>query len=190
MKPRMRPSPALVISLIALFVALGGTSYAAIALPKNSVGTKQIKKGAVTAAKLNSAVLKPYLPFGGTLASHKTEVGDWGGGGLDGADSGGGVDFPVATFPVPLAAGLDDSHTVFVPGASATHCSGVGHADPGYLCVYLGVHNNASTPSSGAIFNPEGAAPSGTGRYGFGIFLGAAGTDFWEVSGTYAVTAP
>ena len=41
MKRRLRaPSPALVISLIALFVALGGTSYAAInALPKNSVGT-------------------------------------------------------------------------------------------------------------------------------------------------------
>jgi hypothetical protein len=52
-KPRWRtPSPALVVALIALFVALGGTSYAAIKLPKNSVGTKQLKKGAVTAVKL------------------------------------------------------------------------------------------------------------------------------------------
>jgi len=48
---RMRPSPALVISLIALFVALGGTSYAAITtLPKNSVGTAQSENGAVTSA--------------------------------------------------------------------------------------------------------------------------------------------
>jgi hypothetical protein len=49
---RGRPSPAIVISLIALFVALGGTGYAAIKLPKNSVGSKQIKKNAVTAAKV------------------------------------------------------------------------------------------------------------------------------------------
>jgi hypothetical protein len=38
-----KPSPALVISLIALFVALGGTSYAATNLARNSVGTKQLK---------------------------------------------------------------------------------------------------------------------------------------------------
>jgi hypothetical protein len=45
----------MVVSLIALFVALGGTSYAAITLPKNSVGTKQIKNDAVTASKLSSS---------------------------------------------------------------------------------------------------------------------------------------
>ena len=49
---RRRPSPALVISLIALFVALGGTGYAAIKLPANSVGSKQLKKKAVTKAKI------------------------------------------------------------------------------------------------------------------------------------------
>jgi hypothetical protein len=37
---------------IALFVALGGTSYAAFSLPAGSVGTKQLKNGAVTRAKL------------------------------------------------------------------------------------------------------------------------------------------
>ena len=47
-----RPSPALVISLLALFVSLGGAAYAATNLPKNSVGSKQIKKSAVNAAKL------------------------------------------------------------------------------------------------------------------------------------------
>lgn len=36
------------VALLALFVALGGTGYAAIVLPKNSVGTKQIKPGAVS----------------------------------------------------------------------------------------------------------------------------------------------
>jgi hypothetical protein len=41
------PSPALAVALLALFVALGGTGYAALSLPKSSVGTKQLKKGAV-----------------------------------------------------------------------------------------------------------------------------------------------
>ena len=40
------------IGLLALFIALGGTSYAAATLPANSVGTKQIKKNAVTKAKI------------------------------------------------------------------------------------------------------------------------------------------
>jgi hypothetical protein len=44
--------------LIALFVALGGTSYAAIAtLPANSVGTTQLKNGAVTRAKINKTTI-------------------------------------------------------------------------------------------------------------------------------------
>jgi hypothetical protein len=64
-KRRFRPSPAMVVSLIALFVALGGTSYAAInALPKNSVGTKQIKNGAVTAAKISRSSLPPAKVVG------------------------------------------------------------------------------------------------------------------------------
>ena len=40
------------IALLALFVALGGTTYAATALPRNSVGAKQLKKNAVTGAKV------------------------------------------------------------------------------------------------------------------------------------------
>ena len=40
------------ISLIALFVALGGTSLAAVTLTKNSVGAKQIKKNAVRASEI------------------------------------------------------------------------------------------------------------------------------------------
>jgi len=52
-----RPSPAMVVALVALFVALGGASYAAFKLPKNSVGTPQLKKGAVTGAKVKSGSL-------------------------------------------------------------------------------------------------------------------------------------
>ena len=53
-----RPSPALVISCVALAFALGGTSFAAVsALPKNSVGTPQLKASAVTSAKVKNRSL-------------------------------------------------------------------------------------------------------------------------------------
>ena len=55
MKPRIQvkaPSPSMIVALVALIVALGGTSYAATQLAKNSVGGKQIKKNAVTASKI------------------------------------------------------------------------------------------------------------------------------------------
>jgi hypothetical protein len=52
-----RPSPALVISLVALFVALGGTGYAAVHLGKNTVGTRQLKKNAVTSSKVKNGSL-------------------------------------------------------------------------------------------------------------------------------------
>jgi hypothetical protein len=47
-----RPTYASVTSTLALFLALGGGAYAAATLPANSVGAKQIKKGAVERAKL------------------------------------------------------------------------------------------------------------------------------------------
>lgn len=37
-----------IVATMALFIALGGVSWAAATLPKNSVGTKQIKKNGVT----------------------------------------------------------------------------------------------------------------------------------------------
>jgi hypothetical protein len=51
------PSPALVIALVALFVALGGTGYAALRLPRNSVGTIQLQNGAVVAAKIRNGTI-------------------------------------------------------------------------------------------------------------------------------------
>lgn len=65
-----RPSPALVISCLALFVALSGTSYAVSQLPKNSVGNKQIRKSAVNSDKVKDRSLlakdfkKGQLPTG------------------------------------------------------------------------------------------------------------------------------
>jgi len=59
MKPRIgRPSPALIVAVIALVFAMAGGAYAAVqSLPKKSVGTKQLKANAVTGAKVKNNTL-------------------------------------------------------------------------------------------------------------------------------------
>jgi hypothetical protein len=76
--PRPRLTYANVVASLALFVALGGVSYAATTLPKGSVGPKQIRAeavrtgkvadGAVTAAKLAKGVRERLAPVGGAPA--------------------------------------------------------------------------------------------------------------------------
>jgi len=54
---RHRPSPAMIVACLALLFSLGGTSYAAVALQANSVGTKQLKNSAVTTAKIKKGAV-------------------------------------------------------------------------------------------------------------------------------------
>lgn len=51
------------IALLALFVALGGTSYAAFSLPAGSVGTPQLRNHSVTPVKLNRSGIGGYVHF-------------------------------------------------------------------------------------------------------------------------------
>jgi Collagen triple helix repeat (20 copies) len=46
------------LALLALFIALGGTSYAAVQLPAKSVGAKHLKKGAVNSIKVKDGSLR------------------------------------------------------------------------------------------------------------------------------------
>jgi hypothetical protein len=57
-----------------LFVALGGTSYAAFTVvPPNSVGTKQLKNSAVTTPKIkDGAVTGPKMNFTGVTVPNAT----------------------------------------------------------------------------------------------------------------------
>ncbi len=45
------------MATVAVFIALGGSAYAATQLKKNSVGTKQIKNQAITAAKIKNRTI-------------------------------------------------------------------------------------------------------------------------------------
>lgn len=64
------------IAYLALFVALGGTSYAATVLPAHSVGSKQLKKNAVTTKKIkNSAVTAAKINPAGLTVPMATSAG-------------------------------------------------------------------------------------------------------------------
>ena len=69
MRLRRHHSFANVMSVMALFVALGGSSYAAVTLSKNSVGPKQIKKDAVRASEIKRNAVGASEIRSGAVAS-------------------------------------------------------------------------------------------------------------------------
>jgi hypothetical protein len=68
---RLRPSPALVIACLALFMAMGGVGYAALKLKPNSVKTKNIKNGAVKEAKIADGAVSNKKIADGAVSGEK-----------------------------------------------------------------------------------------------------------------------
>jgi hypothetical protein len=69
-----RPSPALVVSIIALIVALGGTSYAAFSVPRDSVGSRQLRKNAVTTKKIANGAVTGAKIAKGTITARQINI--------------------------------------------------------------------------------------------------------------------
>jgi hypothetical protein len=55
---QQRLSYANITATIALFIALGGTSYAAIQIPRNSVGSSQLRSGSVGSSEVKNRSLR------------------------------------------------------------------------------------------------------------------------------------
>jgi hypothetical protein len=71
------PSPAMVVALLALMVALSDTGYAAfiVGVPDHSVGTAQLKDGAVTTIKIRrGAVTARKINTAGLTVPHATNA--------------------------------------------------------------------------------------------------------------------
>ena len=78
---RKKPSHSYLTAALALFVALGGVAVAAQTGPKNSVGPKQLKRGAVTSAKIrkgavNAAKLARGSVVPGKIAMNSVSAGN------------------------------------------------------------------------------------------------------------------
>ncbi|HET7122014.1 MAG TPA: hypothetical protein VFI17_12300 [Solirubrobacterales bacterium] len=193
-----------VVSTLCLFLVLGGgAAFAAtVVLPKNSVGTKQLKKAAVTPSKLNKAAKQtltgPQGPVGprgaqgepgvpgvliDALPSGKTERGAFGFASTR-FDAGGSAYTPgtEVSYPIPLS--FKPTIEVIGEGESPTaNCPG-NVLDPqaaaGFLCLY----SEREDAELSAENNPA------QGHFGFLVFFETPEGDNYENHGTWAVTAP
>ncbi len=72
----MRLSYANVMSTAAVFIALGGTGYAAATLQRNSVGTVQLKKGAVAESDVRTGAITSRAVRNGSLRAADFPAGE------------------------------------------------------------------------------------------------------------------
>jgi hypothetical protein len=73
--PIRRPRHATIVAYLALFVALGGTGYAAINLPNNSIGAKHIKRGAVASKQVRNNTIRTQDVRNNTLRTRDVRNG-------------------------------------------------------------------------------------------------------------------
>lgn len=197
-----------VAALLALVVALGGVSYAAVKIPRNSVGSPQIKTNAVKAAEIKSGAVKspeirngairkvdlksgviPTTPIVGDLPSGKTQQGY--GGVIGDANAAGDLENTSVSFPFPIPAALPPAATHWIDFGDPVpaECSGTPAdpgADPGNLCIFELV-----APLNVANANLNGPGGDGNAsRFGFNLWSRATGAGVNVLHVSYAVTAP
>jgi len=144
-----------VMATIALFLALGGGAYAAVKLPKHSVGTKQLKKGAVVSSKVkNGSLLNRDFKAGQLPRGLPGAKGDQGPAGPKG-DQG-----PAGTVPgfvstngtVKLSAG--ESRTIWAYGPFTITGTCTDEGGPGFRMRL----SAASTEANSALYGTEGTS--------------------------------
>jgi hypothetical protein len=156
-----------VTSFLSLFVVLSAGSYAAITLPKNSVGKKQLQNNAVVSAKVKDSSLLAKDFKAGQLPS-----GPQGPQGLDGAQGPPGPAGPTGPAGPPGRAGTNGATNVttresnpktVAPGAddlaNATCASGEKATGGGVLVVNAAadaVLNTVPVTESYGIFDADG----------------------------------
>ncbi len=65
------------IAYLALFVALGGTSYAAVSLPPGSVGARQIKNHSITPVKFDPSTIGASVRYWARISAAGRIIASW-----------------------------------------------------------------------------------------------------------------
>jgi hypothetical protein len=210
-----RVSPSMVVAMLALFVAMGGTAVAA----KSFITGKQIKNSSITGVDIKNKSLTAAdirgqlrglrgLTGAAGPPGAKGDKGDPGRSALSPLQPGESVYGTIgakyelssavevasnASLPVPAPVALDDAH-VNVDGSDeggnlCTGTSSTPTAPAGHVCVYpYFVQNVASGSPMGWIW---GTSDPATGsKWGFQVGYSAAAAGPVTFFGTWAYTAP
>jgi hypothetical protein len=170
---RRMPSPSLVISCLALFVAGTGTGVAITnALPKNSVGTPQLRNNAVVASKIaNDAIVSSKVMNGSLKAL------DFATGQLPKGDTGpAGPAGPKGDTGAKGDKGENALTTIVRRGASGAAASvghfSIAHADcnPGERLIGGGGRANGSARIVNVIWNGPETNPGGERAWNFWVY--------------------
>jgi hypothetical protein len=149
-----------VTATLALIVALGGTSYAAIRLPANSVGAKQLKRHAVTSSKLSASAVTSSTVKNGSLRAKDFKPGQIPAGPAGPAGAAGATNIVSRRVPsLPVAAGA--------VGAVKMACN------PGERAITAGLQSDADPLN---IFSITESFPVTTGDVPTGWYLEARNT--------------
>jgi hypothetical protein len=213
---RRRPSPALVISLIALFVSLGGVSYGVATgfidsreIRNNTVRTQDLRNNDVRGKDIRNSTVRTRDVAFNTLTGSDINESSLGAVAradtLDGIDSTGfiryGSTIPTGTTVRGAFGGLQHAVVSFLTPAPADIVDG----DVDFALGACGVPSQQNPLCNGSAANPTAPrgtvclyATNGTGLSGdaigsgaesrFGFVVDKATTD--EFEGTWAYTAP
>jgi trimeric autotransporter adhesin len=185
------PSPAMAVALCALFVALGGASYA-LTVPRDSVGPNQLRTHAVTSTKLGTGAVTARAIRDGAISGRKIGSGSVHASDLAGASVRNAALANGAVTGAKLAPDSVGAPQLSLPVISVAEFSAVLPANQnGFRTV------GATCPANHRVVGGGGGwvGAESTDAIGYGAVAGSrptpagAGTDTqngWEVYGTDA----
>ncbi len=176
-----------VVATVALFVALGGGAYAALRLPRNSVGTAQLKNNAVTPRKVKngSLTLRDLAPA--QVASLKGAQGPPGATGATGSQGPTGETGPAGPSQGFGAAAASGAFVSQSPNSGSLLQATFVTTSPGRLVVMMRGSVTVTCTGSGEI--DGGLYVDGTNAIaGSGQVLATSGTSFGGEVNDFGIT--